>query len=165
MLNYIAAAIGIVIAIVALVLVFEDNRMRIKFDIASTIDDDGELCFIFRVINNGKVYCKVEQFGLSHMYMPVRLNLFGRSFLFHRLKGQKRVHATLYPPFELQPYEYHDVILKYKVIKKNIKQLYEEYEKIELFVSFVTWKHYYKYANEIRELIEKNYTSQEEGTP
>jgi len=74
------------------------------------------------------------------------------------------MHAVLYPPFELQPNECHDVLIKYRIIKRDVEQLYKESEKIELFVSFITWKHYYKYANEIKELIERNYIEREEST-
>ncbi len=163
-LNYSSAVIGVIIAMLALFLAIDENRVKIKFDIANTVDDDGDLCFLFRTINSSKVYCKVEQFGLSCMYKPIKVKLFTHMFLFHRLKGQKRMHVVLSPPFELQPNECHKVIVKYKEIKSKIEQLYDRNEKIELFVSFVTWKHFYKIANEIRRLIELNYSKTETTT-
>lgn len=160
-LNYLAAILGIIIALVALFLAIDENRVKLKFDIASTVDDDNDLCFIFKIINSSNVYCKIQQFGFSTMHRPFEIKMFGRTFLFRRLKGQKRKHLVLSPPFELQPNECHDIFIKYKVAKQKIEQIYHANEKIELFVSFVNRKHYCKTANVIRQLIADNYSETE----
>jgi hypothetical protein len=162
-LNYSAAVLGVIIALVALFLVIDENSIKIRFDISSTVDDENDLCFIFRVINESKVYVKVEQFGFSQLYNPIKMKIFCRTFLFRRLRGQQRMHLPIEPPFELQPNECYDIQLKYRRVKSEIEQLYPKDEKIVLFVSFVTWKHYYKHANEIRQLLKNNYSDMEDS--
>lgn len=160
-LNYSAAVIGIFIAMLALFLAIDENRVKIRFDIASTVDEDGDLCFEFRVINIGKTYCKIEQFGLSTMFRPIKVRIFGHTFLFYQARGQKRMHLVKSAPFELQPGDCHDVIIKYKEVNRDIEQIYDANEKIELFVSFIPWKHFYRKANEIRKMIKFNYFEKE----
>ena len=66
MINYFAAAIGIIISVLAVIIGIGTNQVRLRMWHATTINDKGEVCVLIRVINDGVFDCDIAAVCISN---------------------------------------------------------------------------------------------------